>query len=78
MTGEVGPTHLGFARRSSVMAANGRNIRATCSVEQRHHIVKNPFGVDDEIFRLDGTNQSECKGKAFQWPLRAHEPQFQV
>jgi hypothetical protein len=75
--GSDGDMHLGLDGRSLLMTIpNGSDLWAPGPVEQRHDTVKNPFGVDDKIFRLDRTNLSQCEDMAFdrQKPLRAHEP----
>ncbi|HLW90143.1 MAG TPA: hypothetical protein VKS78_02425 [Roseiarcus sp.] len=55
---------------------NGSDLWAPGPIEQRHDVVKNPFGLDDKVFRLDRTDVSQCEDLAFdrQKPLRAHEP----
>jgi hypothetical protein len=75
--GSDGEMHLGLDGRGLLMSIpNGSDLWAPGPVEKRHDTVKNPFGADDKIFRLDRTNLSECEDMAFdrQKPLRAHEP----
>ena len=55
---------------------HGSDLWAPGPVEQRHAVVKNPFGGDDKAFRLVRAPLSECEDLAFerQKPLRPHEP----
>jgi hypothetical protein len=55
---------------------HGSDLWAPGPVEQRHAVVKNPFGDDDKAFRLERAPLSECDDLAFerQKPLRPHEP----
>ena len=55
---------------------HGSDLWAPGPVEQRHNVVKNPFGDDDKAFRLARAPLGECEDLAFerQKPLRAHEP----
>jgi hypothetical protein len=55
---------------------HGSDLWAPGPVEQRHEVVKNPFGEDDKTFRLERAPLAECEDLAFerQKPLRPHEP----
>jgi hypothetical protein len=53
----------------------GADLWAPGPKEQRHDTVNNPFGPDDEAFRLQRTHLGQCDDLAFdrQKPLRPHE-----
>ena len=55
---------------------NGSDLWGPGPIDQRHDVIKNPFGADDKIFRLHRTDVSHCEDLAFdrQKPLRPHEP----
>ncbi len=55
---------------------HGSDLWAPGPIDQRHDIVKNPFGADDKVFRVERAPLAECEDLAFerQKPLRAHEP----
>jgi hypothetical protein len=73
-----GHSHLLLARDGSLLLAfpDGADLWAPGPIDQRHDVVKNPFGSDDRVFRLDRADLSQCEDLAFdrQKPLRAHEP----
>ena len=73
-----GGSHLGLEGRQVLVIAipKGADLWAPGPIDQRHDIVKNPFGPDDKVFRLVRTNLEECEDLAFdrQKPLRPHEP----
>jgi hypothetical protein len=75
--GSDGEMRVAIEGRSFLMTIpKGSDLWAPGPVDQRHDTVKNPFGADDKVFRLDRTNLSQCEDMAFdrQKPLRAHEP----
>jgi hypothetical protein len=55
---------------------HGSDLWAPGPIDQRHDVVKNPFGADDKAFRVDRAPLAECEDLAFerQKPLRPHEP----
>jgi hypothetical protein len=73
-----GGSHLALQGRQVLVIAipNGADLWAPGPINQRHDIVKNPFGPDDKVFRLLRTDLKECEDLAFdRWkPLRPHEP----
>jgi hypothetical protein len=76
--GSDGDMHLALAGEHSVLMTipNGSDLWAPGPIDQRHDVVKNPFGNDDKLFRLDRAPLAECEDLAFerQKPLRPHEP----
>jgi hypothetical protein len=73
-----GHSHLALAADGALLMTipDGADLWAPGPIDQRHEVVKNPFGADDKLFRLERTDVSECEDLAFdrQKPLRAHEP----
>jgi hypothetical protein len=71
-------SHLALQGRQVLVIAipNGADLWAPGPINQRHDIVKNPFGSEDKVFRLLRTDLKECEDLAFdRWkPLRPHEP----
>lgn len=74
--GDAG-SHLALAGDRSVMLTipGGADLWAPGPIDKRHDIVKNPFGPDDKVFRLDPTDLAQCEDQAFdaEKPLRPHE-----
>jgi hypothetical protein len=74
----AGQSHLALQGDRSLLMTipDGADLWAPGPMDQRHGIVKNPFGPDDKLIRLDRTDLSQCEDLAFdrQKPLRAHEP----
>jgi hypothetical protein len=71
-------THLALHGRQVLVVTipDGADFWMPGPVDKRHDTVKNPFGPDDRIFRLNRTNLRQCEDLAFdrQKPLRPHEP----
>ena len=63
-------------RSVAIAIPGGADLWAPGPIDKRHDTVRNPFGPDDEVFRLDRTDVSQCEDLAFdrQKPLRPHEP----
>jgi hypothetical protein len=71
-------SHLALQGRQVLVIAipNGADLGAPEPINQRHDIVKNPFGSDDKVFRLFRTDLKECADLAFDRlkPMCPHEP----
>jgi len=72
------PSHLALDGNKGLVMTfkGGADLWAPGPIDQRHDIVKNPFGPDDVAFRLARTSLKQCEDLAFdrQKPLRPHEP----
>ena len=73
-----GPSHLTLDGRDVVLLSmpGGADLWAPGPIDKRHDTVANPFGPDDQAFRLVRTEVRACEDLAFdRWkPLRPHEP----
>lgn len=71
------PSHLALDGNKILVMKfqGGADLWAPGPIDQRHDIVKNPFGPGDEAFRLARTDLKQCNDLAFdrQKPLRPHE-----
>lgn len=71
------PSHLALDGNKGLVLTfkGGADLWAPGPIDQRHDVVKNPFGADDVAFRLARTNLEQCEDLAFprQKPLRPHE-----
>jgi hypothetical protein len=72
-----GPSHLALDGKKGLVMTfkGGADLWAPGPIDQRHDIVKNPFGPGDGTFRLARVNLKQCEDLAFprQKPLRQHE-----